>query len=286
MKLLDSLEFLRPKPNPFRLIRVGGKKDGGYLIPDDLSGVGRCFSPGAENRKEFEDELLDGWGIASHIADASSNEGSFATPLSQRQTFEKKWIASADGSESLTLSNWVLNHEEDGLAEPGADLILQMDIEGSEYGVLAATQMDIIERFRVLVIEFHYLEKLADLEWFESTLRPALEILWKSHTVVHLHPNNCCRPVHLKQLGISVPPVLEVTLLRNDRFSLRRESRKVLVPHPQDILYNVATEPPNPIGREWLEDPRPLASWLRLGFDVVRYRARKEIRRRRKIPRG
>jgi hypothetical protein len=67
------MEFLRPKATSLKLIRVGGRIDGGYLLPDDLGGVRHCFSPGVENRKDFEDEILTKHNIYSHMADFSSS---------------------------------------------------------------------------------------------------------------------------------------------------------------------------------------------------------------------
>ena len=54
---LDVVEFLQPKPCPVPLVRIGGNRDGAYLVPDDLTGVSACFSPGVSNRKDFEDKL-------------------------------------------------------------------------------------------------------------------------------------------------------------------------------------------------------------------------------------
>jgi len=35
---LDVVEFLKPKPCPVPLVRIGGNRDGAYLVPDDLAG--------------------------------------------------------------------------------------------------------------------------------------------------------------------------------------------------------------------------------------------------------
>ena len=34
-----SFDIIKLKPSPYPLIRIGGDKDGAYLVPDDLSGI-------------------------------------------------------------------------------------------------------------------------------------------------------------------------------------------------------------------------------------------------------
>ncbi len=95
---LRGLEFLRPKPCPYPLLRLGGSADGAYLVPLDLDGVTECFSPGVSNAKSFEDDLVQTFGIRAFLCDYSSTIEEFATPLiSGSQFFEKKWLE-VDGS--------------------------------------------------------------------------------------------------------------------------------------------------------------------------------------------
>ena len=86
---LKLLDVLQAAADPFRLSRVGGNWDGAYLLPDDLKNIAACFSPGVSNVKRFEDELLDRYGIPSHMCDFSSDVESFRTPLKEGQTFPK-----------------------------------------------------------------------------------------------------------------------------------------------------------------------------------------------------
>ena len=82
--------FLIPKPCPFELIRIGGKNDGAYLVPNDLKDIDACFSPGVNNFKNFEDELTKLYGIKCHMCDFTSDIISFKTPLIVgMQTFKK-----------------------------------------------------------------------------------------------------------------------------------------------------------------------------------------------------
>ena len=44
--LRQVLGRLHPVTTRHPLVRIGGRADGGYLVPDDLAGVVACLSPG------------------------------------------------------------------------------------------------------------------------------------------------------------------------------------------------------------------------------------------------
>jgi hypothetical protein len=155
---------MKPKPCPVPLIRVGGDKDGAYLLPDDLQGIKACFSPGVNNFKNFEDELLEKFGIISHMCDFSSDVEKFKTPLQPGQTFKKKWLDVDDKKDSISLNEWVTELEPDS----NQDLLLQMDIEGAEYRNILNTSESILQRFRIIVIELHGLGFVNDPKKFNK----------------------------------------------------------------------------------------------------------------------
>lgn len=247
----DALRVLQPKPCPVPLVRLGGDLDGAYLVPDDLDGVNACFSPGVNNFKRFEDELAERYGIKSHLCDFTSDASELATPLVDgMQTFEKKWL-DVDGSpHSISLLEWVHQWSPDAVD----DLILQMDIEGAEYRNLLGTPQDLLERFRVIVIELHGLDAAKDPVTFEDNLGPLLRKLDKSHICVHVHPNNCCGEFILEGTALNVPNLIEATFLRRDRISasIARQSIPPKLPHPDDIRRNVDHLPPLFLNAEWL----------------------------------
>mgnify|MGYP000750974752 FL=1 len=53
------IEKFRPKSVGKEMIRICGKGDGAYLLPDDLSGISACFSPGVDVSSTFEEELAE-----------------------------------------------------------------------------------------------------------------------------------------------------------------------------------------------------------------------------------
>jgi hypothetical protein len=260
-----AMDFFRPKPSPFRLVRVGGERDGAYLLPDDLDGISACFSPGVANRKDFEDELLMTRGIRSYMVDFSSDEARFRTPLEPGgQFFEKKWLAPNDSDNSISLATWVGEREPQSSA-----LLLQMDIEGAEYANLATVPDSVLAQFRILVVEFHnFRERLMALP-DDGEFAKVLERLSKHFQVVHARPNNCCPSGPVSPTSTEVPTVIEVTLLRRDRFRMRPSNRmrSVKIPHPRDISRNVIHKPPLHLGGSWVDGRRPVVSQLKVLAD-------------------
>lgn len=207
-KVAQALALLTPRDAGLRLLRLGSAGDGGYLVPDDLDGVTTLFSPGVSDNWTFESDVAGKYGIRSFMVDASVD-----TPqgLSDLQKFEPLWLGERTERNIISLNDWVGGRA----PEASEDLLLQMDIEGAEYGVLSQASQSTLERFRIMVIEFHSLSRIGYWPFLTHEIMPVLRKLDKSFVVVHVHPNNCC-PVEIIH-GIPVPQVLEVTYLRRDR---------------------------------------------------------------------
>jgi hypothetical protein len=116
---------LRPEDCGYELIRIGAPADGGYLIPNDLNGSEYCFSPGVSTISTFENHLAE-WNIKSFLADYSNE----CPPIIRPEfVFDKKCLGCGIDGNHITLSAW----KERYLPRYQGDLLLQMDIEGSEY---------------------------------------------------------------------------------------------------------------------------------------------------------
>jgi hypothetical protein len=239
--ILKLLEAMRPKPSPAPLIRIGPDRDGAYLLPDDLKGVSACFSPGVSNSKDFEDQLAMEYGIASHLCDASTDVDRLRTPLIDGlQTFEKLWLDVTGAEDTISLDDWVARHRSD----PGEDLILQMDIEGAEYRNVLHTSDNTLKRFRIIVVELHSLHMIRNENGLSNVLLPFFERLDRYFTCVHAHPNNVSgSPKDMAKIGITIPNLVELTFIRNDRFE-DRSLHDVQLPHPHDLRLNVSNKPP------------------------------------------
>jgi hypothetical protein len=99
---------------------------------------------------------------------------------------------------------------------PPGDLILQMDIEGYEWEVLLSTTQELLSIFRIIVIELHNFQEITRVSSYSGMFK-AIKNLTANHYVIVTHPNNNEFPIKFK--GISIPPVVELTLIRKDRVS-------------------------------------------------------------------
>jgi len=225
--LLQSLQYLVPKKTDFELLRIGGSNDGGYLLPDDLHGLDACFSPGVGDNASFESYFVDRE-IPCYLADNSVDEPPITSEFVH---FTKKHLGTESSASSVRMCDWVLQNSNSD------ELILQMDIEGSEFDVILDTDSDFFSKFRIIVIEFHFLEQMLNPSGLKM-VTACLKKLDLNHFVVHLNPNNCCGVVRSPE--ISIPRVLEVTYLRRNRSKIHGDV--VTFSHPMDErnLPNVA----------------------------------------------
>ena len=217
---VSLIKKISPVSPGIELIRLGPAGDGGYLLPNDLSDIEACFSPGVSNISGFEKDCAD-MGMKVFLAD-----GTIEAPVLQHTNFMflKKNIGVTASNTIERIEDWVLSSP----ISATTDLLLQMDIEGSEYGVFLDTPESLLKRFRIMVVEFHSLNMLFCDSFFQLAVAMFEKIL-QHHTCVHLHPNNCCGIV--KMHGIEIPITMEFTFLRNDRFRNRSPAR---IPSPLD----------------------------------------------------
>jgi hypothetical protein len=190
-------------------------------VPDDLKGIEACFSPGVSNVAGFERDCAE-MGMKVFMADASVEQPPETHP---QFNFIKKYIGCNTQEDFITLSDWV------GASLPNshADLLLQMDIEGYEYETLLSTSSCILQRFRIIVVEFHNLDCLFSEPIF-ALYSKTFEKILSTHTCVHIHPNNIASSIKVR--GLEIPQLAEFTFLRNDRVKSRTFATEF--PHPLD----------------------------------------------------
>lgn len=237
-RLKRLIRRLRPQGLKVPLIRIGGAADGGYLIPDCLDKVDVCFSPGVDVMCDFELELA-GHGIRSELTDYSVDGPPIPHELFH---FEKKFLGAENSDEYQRFDTWVERR-----SKRSDSLLLQMDIEGAEYPVLASTARKVLQRFSVMVIEFHGLQRLFDRKRFRQANRVFQKIL-KDFDVVHLHPNNCCRVV--SRGSLQIPQVMEFTFVAK-RLKLTQSERTTPIPHPLDAR-NLPDKPDRELPACWI----------------------------------
>jgi len=200
----DLLHALRPKLTHCGLIRIGPDGDGGYLIPDDLDGISHVFSPGVCQETGFERSCISS-GMSVFMADRTVDN---PLPQSKQIKFIKKHIEAFSSEDGLSFNRW---YTQSLNGEAYSDLMLQMDIEGSEYEVILSIDEDILKSFRIIILEFHSLDQLNNRQFF-AVARQVFYKLLNSHDCVHIHPNNCCGTANVGRS--TLPVVAEFTFYR------------------------------------------------------------------------
>jgi hypothetical protein len=220
--VVSLIEKLHPFRTDKSLIRLGPDGDGGYLVPDDIEGISACFSPGVGKISAFEQDCLK-YGMQVFLADKSVD----SLPVKNDHFhFIKKYIGPITDGDYIKMDDWVNTSLED----KSSDLLLQMDIEGHEYFSILSMSDTLLSRFRIMVIEFHRIQKLWNKEFFYLASAMFNKIL-QNHTCIHIHPNNCCGIEKLT--GIEIPILAEFTFIRNDR--IISKSPQTNFPHPLDF---------------------------------------------------
>jgi hypothetical protein len=236
--LEDFFRKIHPIDSGHPLVRLGGDGDGGYLVPDDLEGIGACFSPGVSDVANFELAFASR-GVKSYLADYSVESSPVQHELID---FEKKYLGSEENDVFMTLDSWINRKE-----PKQQDFVLQMDIEGAEYDVIYDINSETLKKFRILVIEFHRLDSIFDKTGFKL-INLTFNKLLKDFEIVHIHPNNCRAPVVYKDF--EVPPLMEFTFLRKDRL-IDKGNASPSFPHPLD----------KPCVKSLLDYPLPKCWW-------------------------
>lgn len=239
-ELRSTVDLMKPRlPKSIELVRIGGENDGGYLVPNDLTGVEFCLSPGVDKTASFETDLKR-YGIESHLIDFSVD----GPPSGfEAASFTKKYLGAVSHGDVLTLSDWISQLS----LERAGDLMLQMDIEGAEYEVMLETPLEVLQKFRVVVLEIHSLLSLAN-EDFHRIFSAFAKKISSTHQVVHIHPNNVSPPVSIS--GVMVHPAIELTLLRRDRFDEAEVLKELNFPHNLDRR-NIMNKPHYVLSSDW-----------------------------------
>lgn len=221
--VLKLISKIKPKNTFKELIRIGPNGDGGYLLPDDFVGIKACFSPGVDQESRFEFQLAE-LGMKIFMADYS-----ISAPFQNHPNFnfQKKYLASYDKSNFISLDTWVNNSLPN---DSTSDLLLQMDIEGAEFECVFSVSNQLLNRFRIIVIEIHDFDQLFERNYFKMVSKFFGKLL-ANHSVVHLHPNNYYKPKIVE--GIPLYTFLEITFVRNDR--INEEKIELSFPNKYDF---------------------------------------------------
>jgi hypothetical protein len=204
----------------YELIRLGPEGDGGYLIPNVLSEIDTCFSPGVGKINGFENDIMKR-NIKVFMADNTVEKPIL---LNDNYEFLKKNLGSYADEQTITLDEWINN------TKVNKGILIQMDIEGSEYEVINNLTEENLKKIKVMIIEFHHFDQVITKIGYK-VIENVLKKILKYFDVAHIHPNNCCE--NLKMDKIIIPSTLEITFL-NKKLTLKKDKINDL-PHKLDF---------------------------------------------------
>ncbi|WP_309399397.1 FkbM family methyltransferase [Cerasicoccus maritimus] len=205
--------------------RFGKDFDGGYVMLDDFSSnkITAAYSFGISNDVSW-DESMAAKGIDVYMYDHTIDG---LPKQHERFHYFKKGVTGESPSAELdTLSNFIRENGHQDCQQ----LVLKMDIEGAEWGVLMHTPSEVLNQFSQIAFEFH---GLTNHNLANSKIYQALEHLNQTHQVVHIHANG---QSHTSWLGnIALPHLVEVTYIRRTDYKdkLRPNTRKFPTPIDQ-----------------------------------------------------
>lgn len=221
--LKKFIKKFQPFDLGYNLIRIGSRNDGGYLIPNILDKIDFCISPGVDKTVLFEKQLLHEYKIKSYLIDHTVDENE---KFLQEFDFTKKKLGIISNEKETNLEDFynkkIINKSKNG--------ILQIDIEGDEYKVLLSTSNEILKKFKILIVEFHNLDKI-NHKFNYSVINSLLDKILKNFDVSHVHPNNFSGKINFFK-DVSIPEIIEVTFLRKDL--IKKKSEIKVLPHPLD----------------------------------------------------
>lgn len=209
--------------------RIGKPNDGGYVICT-LPVQYDCFiSGGIAGDISFEQSFLDRYvSIPCYAFDGTIHD----LPIQDRRIqFIRKNLGKDETDVSTNLHT---------VMEPYSNIFMKIDIEGHEFRLFPTFSEDQMKKIQQLVIEVHspgdiqlypdYFKGLSDIT--HSVMIGFLEKINKTHTLVHLHPNNGCNTYYVD--GVHLPNVFECTYIRNDFVEEKIPNREPL-PFPIDM---------------------------------------------------
>ena len=158
-KFRTFLRHLQPHAvSGFHKRRLGAMCDGGYVMLDDFAGVTTALSLGVGPEVSWDADMA-ALGIRVLQFDNTVPRSPQADPLFVFHPLRVVGRPTAPGDVTLT----------DILARPelvsDRDVVAKIDIDGSEWELLAATAQTTLRRLRQIAIEFHFTHLFAEPGW-------------------------------------------------------------------------------------------------------------------------
>jgi hypothetical protein len=203
-------------------VRVGGEFDGGYVMADPGC-EGIAYSFGVSDYSPW-DLAMAKKGFRVFQYDGTIEREPDKHP---NIFFNKCNVSAAPSAEApgKTLREILRENRH----QDERDIILQMDIEGSEWAFFETATREDMLRFKQILVEFH------DTGVWIHRYAVLLKIL-ETHIPIHAHYNNAANAVHLAGQGMLYgDKLLEVSYIRADGLTAR----------PCSEYYPTALDSPN-----------------------------------------
>ena len=209
-KVLGTLALLSPvKVAGFRKRRVGGDEDGGYVMLDDLTDIGVCYSLGVGPDVSWDIEMAE---LGAEIFQYDHTVT--APPSSHPRCRHFKIGITHDDSLAANLRRIDTLVRENGHSGR-TDMVLKIDIEGFEWDSLSVLSTRVLGQFRQILCELHGL-RMVDLESFRTRATALFNKLRATHHCIHVHGNNFGGMAIVA--GTPIADVLELTYVRKSDY--------------------------------------------------------------------
>lgn len=196
--------------------RAGKSNDGGYIMTDDFySGDNIAYSFGISNDVSWDDFMADNE-YEVFMYDPTINK----LPKNRNAFHYFKEGLSGEynpATKMNTLENFISinNHKK------YKNMILKIDIEGSEWNFLETVKSSTLNQFDQILFEFHDLIKGGTDKELEKRLS-GLKKLNKTHQLIHLHGNNSGYYIYAD--GALYPNVMEATYVKKSKYDTYKDN--------------------------------------------------------------
>lgn len=204
-RLREVVQSLRPvTAQGLHLTRIGGRADGGYVMASPVDAVGAVsIGVGSDVSWDLDMSAL---GIPVAMFDHTVRVPPTTVPGGR---FHRVGVGPVERGSTKPLSSLIRMAQ---FPQKG-DLVLKMDVEGSEWDVLAAIERPDLSCFSQIVVELHGFSQLRNEDSGKRVIA-AVEHLTSLHSPVHIHANNYDPLRRFDRWWF--PDTLEVSLVRKD----------------------------------------------------------------------
>lgn len=209
-------------------IHLGVSNDGGYVL-GELNTKYDCYiSAGISSEESFSRDFINKYNMDEFNSfgfDGTINN--YPYQYTKNISFIKKNINSFNDSANTNLYTLIEKYD---------NIFLKMDIEGGEYPWLLNINLEQLNKFKQIVIEFH---GITNDSWgcnYNDKVK-CLEKLSNSHYLIHAHGNNYGPVVN------NIPDVIELTYVNKNYFTVMPELNKTILPinnldYPNNLACN------------------------------------------------